>query len=100
MLVHTVFFWLRPDLTAEDSERFAAAVGSLVDIPFVRHGWVGRPAATLDRGPVDGSYAVGLVVAFDDLDGHDAYQVHPDQLRFVADCAPLWTRVQVYDVDA
>ncbi|MDB5240049.1 MAG: stress responsive alpha-beta barrel protein, partial [Spirosoma sp.] len=28
---------------------------------------------------------------------HDAYQVHPVHLEFVAECAHLWNRVQIYD---
>ena len=99
MLIHSVYFWLRPDVTAAEHAGFAQSVATLVSLPSVRTGWVGTLGGTR-RAVIDSSYSFGLVLAFDDLQGHDDYQEHPDHERFAADNAPLWTRVQVYDVDA
>lgn len=96
MYIHTVYFWSREDLTAAESAQLAAGVASLVSLPTVRHGWAGTPAGS--EGPViDSTFSHGLSLAFDDRQGHDDYQVHPDHLEFVGACSPLWIRVQVYD---
>jgi len=96
MLVHTVYFWLRDDLTESQGEAFRGAVQSLLAIPTVRHGWVGRPAPTR-RPVIDHSYSVALTVVFDDLAGHDAYQVDPLHLAFLAGHRTDWSRVVIYD---
>lgn len=99
MLIHSVFFWLKPGLAPGEAQRFARGLSSLARIASVRRLHIGTPAATAGRPVVDGTYSYALTVAFDDLAGHDAYQVDPIHDRFVADCAPLWTRVQVYDAE-
>lgn len=96
MFVHCVYFWLRPDLTEAERAQFVEGARSLTAIESVRHGWVGTPAAT-DRAVIDRTYSYALVVVFDDMAGHDAYQDHPVHDRFRDTCAPFWTRVQIYD---
>ena len=96
MFVHSVYFWLRDDLRAAERAEFVDGVNSLATIETVRHGYVGVPADT-NRAIIDRSYSYSLVVAFDDVDGHDAYQVHPVHDRFRERCAPYWHRVLIYD---
>jgi hypothetical protein len=98
MFVHCVYFWLKPGITADEESRFLDGARSLTKLPSVKHGWVGKPAGT-DRPIIDRSYSYGLVVAFDDEAGHDAYQVHPvhDAFRELHD---LWTAVKIYDFEA
>ena len=67
MFIHTVFFWLRDDLSSADREI------------------------------IDRSYSYALVVMFDDEAGHDAYQVAPVHDRFRDSCARLWRQVRIYD---
>ena len=98
MLVHAVFFWLKPDLTAEQRARFAAGVKSLLAIPTLVHGHVGTPSST-DRPVIDRTYSYGLLTVFKDLAGHDAYQVDPIHLAFVDGCKEFWTKVQIYDFE-
>jgi hypothetical protein len=95
MFIHSVYFWLKPGITAAEEQRFSSALISLTKIQSVRHGWCGEPAAT-DRPVIDRSYTYGLVVAFDDAAGHDAYQVDPvhEAFRKLHD---LWTQVRIYD---
>jgi len=38
-----------------------------------------------------------LLTIFDDMAGHDAYQVDPVHDQFRIECAPLWSRVLIYD---
>lgn len=97
MLVHSVFFWLKPDLTPVQLAEFHRGVKSLGDIKSVRQIHIGTPAATGDRPVVDSTYSVGLTIIVDDVAGHDAYQVDPLHLAFVQNCKTFWTRVQIYD---
>lgn len=98
MLTHVVFFWLKPGLSAEQRARFETGVKSLLSIPDLVTGSVGRPAST-DRPVIDRSYDYGLLTVFKDLAGHDAYQVDPIHLAFIEKCKEYWTRVQIYDFE-
>jgi hypothetical protein len=98
MMTHVVLFWAREDLSAAERADFAAGLQTLLSIPMVRAGWVGTPSGT-HRPVVDRTYAFGLTLRFDDLAGHDAYQVHPIHDAFHARCSRYWAKVAVYDVD-
>lgn len=98
MFVHAVFFWLKPGITPAEEKQFFDGVSSLLTIPDVVTGHVGKPAST-DRPVIDRSYSYGLLTAFKDLAGHDAYQVAPVHLKFIDSCKHLWTRVQIYDFE-
>lgn len=96
MFIHSVYFWLRDDLTAEEHSRFVDLARALTRIETVRHGWLGVPAAT-DRPIIDRSYSYALTVAFDDEAGQDVYQDHPVHDRFRDECAGYWSRIVIYD---
>ena len=95
MFVHCVYFWLKPGITDAEKQQYIEGVNSLTKISSVRHGWVGTPADT-SREVIDRSYSYGLVVAFDDEAGHDAYQVDPIHDSF-RELHHLWTGVKIYD---
>ncbi len=97
MFVHTVYFWLKADITAEEKSAFVKGVTSLTTISSVKHGWVGVPADT-DRPVIDRTYSYGLTVVFEDLAGHDVYQVHPIHKEFL-ELKHLWTQVKIYDFE-
>lgn len=99
MLVHSVFFWLKPDLSKERRIAFYRGVESLRAIETVREMYVGSPANTPDRPVVDRSYDVALTVILDGIAGHDIYQEHAIHRKFVEDYSDCWTRVQIYDAD-
>lgn len=97
MFVHVVFFWLKPDAPAGAQEQLVSDCRTyLSKIPGLSMFDVGRPAMT-PRDVVDNSYAVGLLTAFADKAGHDAYQTHPLHLEFIDRNKANWSRVQVYD---
>jgi hypothetical protein len=96
MFVHAVYFWLDRSLTPAQEQAFAKRLHELTKIAYVRHGFVGRPAAT-NRPIIDRSYSFALTLAFDDQKGHDAYQVDPVHQKFVDDCAAQWVRVLIFD---
>ena len=99
MLVHSVFFWLREDLTEDERGAFKAGVDSLATIDSAVAVYIGTPAATEKRPVVDDSYDIGLTVVAQDVAAHDAYQIHPIHLAFVDQFKPYWTKVQIYDID-
>lgn len=96
MFVHSVYFWLKSDLTQTQQDQFWAGVRSLGAIASVKSCYIGTPAAT-DRPIIDRSYSCALVVVFDDDAGHEAYQIDPLHDRFRIECAELWERVLIYD---
>ncbi|QMU30302.1 Dabb family protein [Adhaeribacter radiodurans] len=96
MFVHHVFFFLKPELNQEQQSAFEAGVKSLLPIKHVKLGDVGKPAST-DRPVIDRSYSYSLLLVFENLADHDAYQVDPTHLKFVETCQQYWERVQIYD---
>ena len=96
MFVHAVYFWLKEGLTLEQTARFRGGLESLRGCESVRDMFIGVPANT-NRPVIDRTYTFALVVMFDDLHGHEAYQDHPIHLAFVDTFNTYWTRVQIYD---
>ncbi len=97
MLFHNVYFWLKPELTPAQRAEFRRGVESLAGIKSVDKIDVGVPAATGDRPVVERSYDVALIVQCRDLAAHDAYQVDPLHLAFVAKYKTYWWRDQICD---
>ena len=96
MFIHSVYFWLRANLTADEDREFAAGLASLRAIDGVVHGYIGVPAST-DRPVIERGYSRALVLIFADQQAHDAYQVHPVHDAFRSDCGGFWTAVRIYD---
>ncbi len=96
MFVHTVYFWLKPDLTPEQHEQCVAGIKSLIGIKTVRFGHLGKPADT-DRPIIERGYTYALVVAFDDKAGHDFYQDVDVHEQFRQQCGSFWHKVIIYD---
>jgi hypothetical protein len=96
MLIHSVYFWLKPELKPEEIQQYVNGAKSLLKISSVRHGWVAKPAI-YDRPVIDRSYSFALILVFENTDGHDAYQVDPIHDQFRIGCAHLWNQVKIYD---
>ncbi|GAA4412811.1 Dabb family protein [Nibrella viscosa] len=96
-VIHHVFFWLKNPNSTEDLNKLLDGLRSLEKIEAVRQYHIGIPALTEARAVVDKTYAVSALSFFDDLEGQNAYQVHPLHKKFVETCSPLWSRIQVYD---
>lgn len=99
MLVHTVYFWLKPELTAAQRADFRRGVESLAGIKAIAAAYIGAPAQTAKRPIIDDSYSVALTVICRDVAAHDAYQVDPIHLAFVERFKTYWVRVQIYDAE-
>ena len=96
-LVHQVYFWLQPGLDAAAREDFVAGMRSLAAAPTVRAVIVGTAAGTPAREVTDNSFDYFLTLHFDDVAGHDAYQVSETHLAFVAAHEAKFREVRVYD---
>lgn len=96
MFVHSVYFWLKPDLSDADREAFGGGLASLKSIESVRAIYIGAPVAS-ERAVVDSSFTMALTVVFDDQAGHVLYQDHPAHTAFAERFGGMWDRLIVYD---
>lgn len=96
MLVHSVFFWLKPNIPAEKVKAFREGLESLRAIETAHALYVGT-AVPSDRPVVDSSYSFGLTVIFNNAVGLETYQVHPLHKEFLQKFSSFWDKVLVYD---
>ncbi len=97
MLIHSVYFWFKASAEPARVADFEAGLRRLIGIEQVLQAYVGKPERTPPRPVTDQSYDWALVVHFQSLADHDAYQDHPVHLEFLERFAATWERVQVYD---
>ena len=98
MFVHTVFFWLKDELSEEQRQAFFKGVDTLKTIQPNVMITTGTPAST-NRPIIDTSYDYGLTCIFESLEDHDKYQIDPVHLKFVENHAGDWKKVLIYDYD-
>jgi len=96
-LAHQVFFWLKNRDSKEDLNKLIEGLKTLEKIESVRKIHIGIPANTEKRPVLDSSYSASELIFFDDVAGHDVYQVHPIHKKFVEQYSPLWEKVVIYD---
>lgn len=96
MFVHHVYFWLKNPENREDHSKLLTGIQSLQHIEPKTLFHLGVPATT-NRGVIDTSYAFSLLLLFNNLEDQEIYQQHPVHLKFVEECAQLWSKVIVYD---
>ncbi len=99
MVTHIVYFWLKPGLDQAQIDQFVAGAKSLLTIKSMAQGYVSVPASTERRPIIDASYDYALITIFEDIETHDAYQIHPTHDAF-RELAHLWERVQIYDSES
>jgi len=99
MLVHTVIFWLKKDLSEDQQVVFTNEVKTLGEISSVESFHIGTPAPTPKRPVIEDSYDYAITVVLKDMDAHDDYQVDPIHLDFIEKCKDMWERVVIYDAD-
>lgn len=97
VLVHQVYFWLKPNLSPNEFAKFEKGVRSLLSIKSMKFGSVGIPAPTPNRPVIDTTYSYSLLTIFQNIADHDAYQIDPIHEQFLKDCKDLWIKVLVYD---
>lgn len=97
-MTHTVYFWLKDDLSSEQRSLFEAELLRLPQISYLASGFVGTPAKTEERSVTDHSFDYSLILEFKTMADHEHYQGPcPDHQRFVKTCKPFFAEVIVYD---
>lgn len=94
--IHHVYFWLRNDKSADDLNMLIEGLKKLSKATTIKNFHIGIPAAT-SRGVIDTSYAVSWLLLFNSKEDQDVYQSDPVHLKFIDECAQLWSKVIVYD---
>jgi hypothetical protein len=97
MLIHSVFFWLKPEINEAQRLAFRQGLESLRGVKSIQAAYIGTPAAIPPRPVVDASYSFALTLVFADIAGHDAYQVDPLHKGFLDNFRSFWSKVQIYD---
>ena len=96
-LQHVVLVWLKDAGNAEQRARIIEASKSFRDIPGVLDVQAGKPVAS-DRGIVDDSFDVGILVVVPDEQRLQEYLAHPIHQRAKNDVlVPLVEKILVYD---
>ncbi|WP_276088715.1 Dabb family protein [Pedobacter sp. JY14-1] len=98
MLVHHVLFWLKADTTDSQKQDFRKGLESLRNIETVKTFHIGTPAP-IERAVVDTTYTFSLTLFFEDLAGHDVYQVHDIHQSFLDQFRALFDKVVIYDAN-
>ena len=95
---HTVYFWLKNPESNADRKAFETSLKKFVSTSkYIVSKHIGVPAATTDRGVVDGTYTYSLLLTFKDKTTQDLYQDEPAHLLFLKESEDLWSKVIVYD---
>ena len=97
-VVHHVFFWLKNPGSETDRNQLIEGLKTLKAIKEVKQLLIGTPASTEKREVVDNSFDLSELMFFDNVEGQNAYQVHPVHKSFVDKYSHLWNRVIVYDM--
>jgi Stress responsive A/B Barrel Domain len=98
MLTHHVLFWLKTDTSEDQKKAFRAGLESLQKIETIKSMYVGTPAP-ISRAVVDTTYTFSLLIVFENLAGHDVYQVHPLHKAFLDSFRELFEKVVIYDAE-
>ncbi len=97
LIIHSVYFWLKEGITAEEDKDFLNFFEELKKVPTARTLKVGKPAPTHPRPVVDNSYSYLLLVTFDTMDDINTYETHPIHLEAIEKYSKYWTKVEVKD---
>ncbi len=97
MIVHQVYFWMKPGMSPEDRRAFEDGMRSLFEIDVVRSGRWGKPAPTPSRSVTRNDFDYSLTLEFGTVTDHDVYQTHPEHQTFVDQFHPWFHTVRVYD---
>lgn len=96
VFIHHVYFWLKNTGSIADRDQLVAGLVKLSKATTINQFHIGKPADT-SRDVIDRSYAVSWMLVFENDADQATYQTDPVHLKFIEECAHLWSRVVVYD---
>ncbi len=96
-MIHTVYFWLNPALSAAERADFVRGAQALATAPTVMAFYGGGPAGTASRDVTDHSFDYSIHLFFASEADQNAYQVDPIHLKFVDEQAHKFATVKVFD---
>jgi hypothetical protein len=94
--IHHVYFWLKNKGNAADKTKLIEGLRKLSAVKTIQQFHIGMPADT-NREVIDSSYSVSWMLLFKNAKDQASYQTDPIHLKFVEECANLWSKVVVYD---
>ena len=97
-IVHTVYFWLKEDITEEEETEFLKFFELLKKVPTVKTFHFGKPAPTTPRPVVDNSFSYSIIVTFANMDDINVYETHSIHLDAIDLYKKYWTKVLVTDI--
>lgn len=96
IFIHHVFFWLKNPESKTDKDKLIEGLKKLSKVKTIKQFHIGQPATT-NREVIDRSYSISWMLIFKNKADQDSYQTDPIHLKFVEECADLWSKVVVYD---
>lgn len=96
-IIHSVYFWLKEGLSAEEEADFPGFFEMLRGISSVQTLKYGKPAPVNPRPVVDNSFSYNLIVTFENIDDINNYETHPDHLAAIEKYQKYWSKVEVRD---
>jgi hypothetical protein len=98
-IMHSVYFWLKKDISKEEEQDFLQYFELLKSTPGVASLSFGKPAKTKRRDVTDNSFDYNLVILFNNLQQISIYENHPDHLAGAKKYQKYWEKVQVRDTE-
>ncbi|SFK82598.1 Stress responsive A/B Barrel Domain [Porphyromonadaceae bacterium KH3CP3RA] len=96
-IIHSVYFWLKPNLTEQEEKQFLTFFDLLKKIPGVSSLVYGKPAPTTKREVTDNTFSYNLIITFKNMEDINNYETHPEHVKAASEYAKFWDRVQVRD---
>lgn len=96
VFIHHVYFWLKNTGNDADRNQLVEGLTKLSKATTIKQFHIGKPANT-SREVIDSSYAVSWMLIFDKDADQATYQTDAIHLKFIEECAHLWSKVVVYD---
>ena len=94
---HVVYFWLKKSKDSQDTNKLVNELKKFIgENKQVVTSFIGLPAGT-NRGVVDNSYDVSLIVTFNSKEEQEVYQNAPTDWSFFDKARNLGIKVQVFD---
>jgi len=96
-IAHCVYFTLNDNSATQQAALVAAGQKYLAPHDGIDFYAMGPRNAEMQRDVNDQDYDIALIVAFENQEFHDAYQVSEPHTQFIAEQKDNWKQVRVFD---